>query len=221
MLKFFKHQTFLNKNSFSGVKKEIINNQGNLFKTPKRYQSNMGNFMQMIPPITKFILYANGFIYGIGFFMSYGDYIKQFFYHPLAMKHAKYHVLLTSHFAKGNFLDFALDSLITLLVGRNLELMLGYQQFLRLVLSSIGIGSIFLLMFHKDNYFVKSDAIFRALIMYILFLNPSAKFMMIPFPIQIPGYVFGIVVLLLDYFTGKWVNFGGTLAGFLMVRGLI
>jgi membrane associated rhomboid family serine protease len=218
MLKFLKTQSFLNKNNLKYTKK--ITEQ-NLHKMPKRHQSNMNDFFSNIPPITKFIMYANGFIYGIGFFMSYGDYIKQFFYHNMALKHGKFHVLLTTHFAKGNFFDFVIDTLFTVMIGRQLEFMLGYQNYLKLILTSVGLGSFILLTMHNENYFIKSDAIFRAMIMYIVLLQPQAKFMLFPFPIGVPGYVLAGIVLLLDLLTKKWVNFGGAGAALLMSRGLI
>ena len=192
-----------------------------LFKAPKKFQSNQNNLFFSLPLYTKYILLASTTIFGIGIFMKDSDYIKTFFYHKYAMRHGKYHVLITSHFAKANFVDFAIESLLIGLIGSTLEPTLSSPVFLKLILSSVGIGSAFLLAFHKEDTFFKSEAIFRAMIMCILFKNPQQSFMLFPLPFQIKAWILGALLVALDFYTKKWANFGGTIAGYAVATGLL
>ena len=198
----------------------------NLFRNPKKNFSNFNNNFNNNPfsriaPITRNILIGNCIIYGIGMFMTNQQYIMEFFYHKYALKHNKWHVLITAHFAKANFFDFFLEGLITGLVGTQLEQMFGSALVKKLVLSSIGIGSLMLITMHKDDYFFKTEAILRGMIMYFVLVNPNASFYLFPLPIQIQAKWLGIFVVGMDMLTAKYANFGGTFAALMITRGLL
>ena len=153
--------------------------------------------------------------------MNHNDYIKTVFYHPLALSHGKYQTLITSHFAKKNFLELTLDSLIVYLIGNQLEFMLGSQVFLRLMLASAGFGTILMVMFHKQNYFTRTDCLLRGMIMYFVLQNPNQTFILFPLPFNIQAKFLGLIIVGIDLLSGKFANFGGTFAAYALLRGFI
>ncbi len=191
-----------------------------LFKPPKRYQSN-NNPLNMLPTVTRRIVIANTFFFGLGLFMNNRQYITEFFYHKYAIKHNKYHVLITSHFAKANFLDYLLETFITGLLGSQLESMLGSQTFLKLIGASIGVGSILLLTMHKEESFFKSEAVLRGILWYFVLSNPQQSFYIFPLPIQVKALWLGVFIGLMDFISQRWANFGGLVAALLITRRLI
>lgn len=185
----------------------------------KNFSTN--NMFNRIAPVTRNILLGNCLIYGIGFFMTHQQYIMEFFYHKYALKHNKWHVLITAHFAKANFFDFFLEGLITGLIGTQLELMVGSALMKKIVFSSIAIGSALLVTMHKDDYFFKTESILRGLIMYFVLMNPNASFFLFPLPIQVQAKWLGVFVVGMDLLTSKYANFGGTFAAFMITRGIL
>jgi membrane associated rhomboid family serine protease len=226
MFRHLKGQTLLNatKKSFS-IDKQIFQEEKRLFKSPRRFFSNGfgggNNPLSMLPSVTRRIVIANCVFFGIGLFMNNRQYITEFFYHKYALKHNKYHVLITSHFAKANFFDFLIETFLTGMLGSQLETMMGSPAFLRLVGASVGIGSLLLLTMHHEDSFFKSEAIFRGIIMYYVLSNPNTSFFLFPLPIQVKAMWVGILIVGLDFLSGKWANFGGLAAAFLLTRRMI
>jgi membrane associated rhomboid family serine protease len=226
MFRHLKGQTLLNssKNIFN-LDKQILNKDKKMFTSPRRYFSNGfgggNNPLSMLPTITRRIVIANCIFFGIGLFMNNRQYITEFFYHKYALSHNKYHVLITSHFAKANFFDFLIETFLTGMLGSQLETMMGSQAFLRLVGASVGIGSLLLITMHKEDSFFKSEAIFRGIVMYYVLSNPNTSFFLFPLPIQIKAMWVGILIVGLDFLSGKWANFGGLAAAFLLTRRMI
>ena len=196
------------------------NFRNNLFKTPKRFQSQMNNPFNSLPIVTKRIVIANCLIFGLGLFMNSRQYITEFFYHKYALQHNKFHVLLTTHFAKANLFDFLIDTFITGLLGSQVENMLGMVTFQKLVMGSMALGSILMIGMVKDDAFYKSEAILRGLIYYFVFSNPQQQFYLFPLPIQIKVMYVGVFIAVMDYLSGRWGNFGGLLAALLLTRRL-
>jgi membrane associated rhomboid family serine protease len=220
MFKHFRTQAFFNTTKQMG-KKLTIENKSKLMNYPKKYNSSLNNPLQFIPPITRGIIIANCAIYFLGFFMSNRAYITEFFYNRMALQHNKYHVLITSHFAKANFFDFFIETLLTGLIGSQLEPMMTSPVFLRLVVASMAIGSVLLITMHKDSTFFKSEAIFRSLIMFFVFQAPQQHFYLFPLPIKIKAMWLGFIVVFLDFISNRWANFGGTIAALLIAKRLI
>ena len=65
-----------------------------------------------------------------------------------------------------------------------------------------------------------NDAILRGLIFSIIFQNPSASFMLFPFPINIPAWAIAALILSIDLMRFHVGAFGGVTAGYLMVNML-
>ena len=201
-----------NKSSFTGEffkksKKKFSNGFGGIFGTPG--------------PVVKMILWGNCIVYGFSWIMGQGDYVKNFFYHPLALNHGKFQTLITSHFAKKNILDITLDSIVIYLIGNQLEFMLGSQVFMKLMIASMGISSILLVLTHKQNYFTRTDALLRGMIMYFVLQNPNQTFILFPLPFNVQAKILGLLIVGMDLISQRYANFGGTFAAFLLIRGII
>lgn len=218
---FAKNSTLLKANKKTIDPQTLSTNGSRKFYTSPRRMFSNTNPLNLIPPITRAILYANCGIYFFGYFMSNADYIKSFFYNQHALRNGRFQTLVTCHFAKGNFLDFVIDTVITGLIGSSTERMLSSGLMKRLVFASAGLGSLLLITMHKENSFIKSDAILRGLIMAMIFIMPNSSFMLIPFPIQVKAAWIGIILVCLDFISAKWVNFGGTIAAFMLTKKLI
>jgi membrane associated rhomboid family serine protease len=191
-----------------------------LFKMPRRNMSD-NNPLNMLPTVTKRIVIANTFFFGLGLFMNNRQYITEFFYNKYALRHNKYHVLITSHFAKANFLDYLLETFITGLLGAQLEQMMGTQSFMRLIGASIGFASVLLLTMHKEDSFFKSEAVLRGILWYFVLSNPQQSFFIFPLPIQVKALWLGVFIGVMDYLSHRWANFGGFFAALLLTRRLI
>ena len=179
-------------------------------------------FFQQGPKVTKMIVMANCGIYLTSLFMSHIDYIKTFLFHRSNLKNKSHlHTLITSHFTKLNIVELLIDGIVVAQLGKGIELLIGPSQFGKLVLCSAALGSAFLISFHKENNFIRSDAILRGMLMYFVFKNPNASFMLMPFPIEIKAAWLGMFITTVDILGSKWVNFGGTLAGLLVSKNLI
>jgi membrane associated rhomboid family serine protease len=211
------HKSKLGKSMFNKHQKP----SNNFFKIGKKKFSNGFGMFTSPGPVVKCILYGQVFIYGMSFFMNYNDYIKNVFYHPLALNYNKYQTLITSHLAKKNFFEFAIDSVILYLIGNQLEFMMGSQIFMRLVLASMGFSSILLVFLHKDNYFTKTDSILRGIIMYFILQNPNQSFILFPLPINVQAKYLGLLIVGLDLLSQRYANFGGSIAAFALLRGMI
>ena len=184
------------------------------------------NFFNMPPGFgfsstTKYLVIGFSGMYLIKLFMNERSYIQEFFYHKYALQYKKIHTLVTSHFVSTNILDFIINVIITGLIGTNLEMMYGSAVYSKLVLSSMALGSLFLILFHKDNSFIKSEAILRGMMMYLVLANPNASFMLFPLPFSIKAKFLGAILVGIDLLTRKYVNFGGTFAAAAITTGII
>jgi membrane associated rhomboid family serine protease len=184
------------------------------------------NFFNMPPGFsisstTKYLIIGFSGLYLMKFFMNERSYIQEFFYHKYALQYKKIHTLVTSHFVSTNFLDYIINVVIIGLIGSNLEMMYGGAVYSKLVLSSMVLGSVFLILFHKDNSFIKSEAILRGMMMFLVLSNPNASFMLFPLPFQIRAKILGILLVVIDLLTKKYVNFGGTFAAAAITTGFI
>lgn len=213
----FKH--FKGKSLFGSIKHD--NTKSKFIHLNKKSFSNGINPLQALPPVTRAIVLANTGFFVLSWFMNKGEYIRQFFYHKYALSHNKYHVLITAHLANAGIFSFLIQTVFTGLLGSQLEMMLGSIMMKKLVLSSMGFGSILLLLMHKEESYFKTEAIFRGLIMYLVFSNPNQIITLFPFPLRFQAKWFGIFVVALDLMTQRYANFGGTIAAFALTRGLI
>ena len=179
------------------------------------------NFFNRVPEVTRYLIYGNMLFYSFRFVLDRNAYVKELYYHRMAIANGRFHTLLTCHFAKSGFFEFIVDTLILGLVAGQQEMMLGQAALKKMVLCGMGFGSLGLLLFHRDDYFTKSDAIFKTIIFYFIFSFPGGKIMLFPFPFQIkPIYIAGFSIAI-DMLGLKWANLGGSLAGFLLAKRII
>eukprot|EP00340_Litonotus_pictus_P001553 CAMPEP_0170529690 /NCGR_PEP_ID=MMETSP0209-20121228/27810_1 /TAXON_ID=665100 ORGANISM="Litonotus pictus, Strain P1" /NCGR_SAMPLE_ID=MMETSP0209 /ASSEMBLY_ACC=CAM_ASM_000301 /LENGTH=94 /DNA_ID=CAMNT_0010821957 /DNA_START=384 /DNA_END=664 /DNA_ORIENTATION=+ len=90
--------------------------------------------------------------------------------------------------------------------------MAGEETVRRLIMYSMGASSGLLLMSRNDGYYVKSDAIIRGFIYYVVFKNPQTSFYLFPLPFQIKAMYIGVIMATIDVLSGKTCNFGGAIA---------
>lgn len=212
------NKSILTRSTKNSISKNFNNG---LIKTPRRNFSSPFDNLPGMNPILKGILIGNTLIYFLGFSMSEGQYVRTFLYNRDSIQQGKLQVLLTSHFAKVNFFDYAIDTLLTGLIGLQVSTLSSAVVFQKLISSSVLISMGIMLTMHKDMYYVKSEAILRGIIMYMIFLNPNMSFYMIPFPFQIRAMYIGVFLVLIDLISRKHCNFGGTIAAYLLTRRLI
>jgi membrane associated rhomboid family serine protease len=212
----FKHFKNLNNNKIfqEKLKQHKLTNNFS-----KRNFFNMPGFN--FSSTTKYLAIGFSGMYLIKLFMDDRSYIQEFFYHKYALQYKKFHTLITSHFVSTNLFDYIMNIVIIGLIGSNIEMMFGSVVYSKLIVSSMALGSLFLILFHKDNSFIKSDAILRGMMMYLVLSNPNTSFMLFPFPFQIRAKILGALLVLIDILTKKYVNFGGTFAAAAITTGFI
>jgi len=153
--------------------------------------------------------------------MNYSDYIKTFFYHPLAIKHGKAYTLITAHFAKQGLFDYAIDTLLLVLLGKQMEVLASVTIINKLLISSCAIGSILLIFTHDKNYFIRTDCVIRSLICYFVLQFPKQGVMLFPLPFLIQGRYIIALMIFFDLLTKKYCNLGGLAGAFLVLKGYI
>jgi hypothetical protein len=191
-----------------------------IFNFQKKNMSN-NNLFEDIPTWTKRILLANTFFFGCGFIMKNSDYLSNFFYNKESLDKKRYQVLISSHFVKPSTFNFVIDTLITGLMGRYVEWMLGPQAFLKLLGYSLAFGSTILVYTHRDHTFTTTECILRSILWYAILSNPNQSFWIFPIPFQIKALYAGILLFAYDILHAKWANFGGLLAAAIIARKLI
>lgn len=199
------------------LKKEFVMN----YVSKKSMSFFNGGFPTMIPNAIKYCIGASTLIYILGFTKSYPEYIKTFMFNDNSIRSGNIISLLTCHFTKAGFFDLLIDSFIMVLISSSIVSYTGVAGLNTLIASSIGISSIILLLTSTGNYHIKSDAIFRGLIWYIIFQNPQSSFFLFPLPIQIKAIYIGYFLVFIDLLTKKPSNFGGSIAAYLLSKGRI
>jgi len=82
----------------------------------------------------------------------------------------------------------------------------GFVLFILFYLSAIVISSLTTLFKHKDNYVYNSVGAsggVAAVVFASILLNPKSKLMIIPIPIPISGYIFGILYLVYSQYMSR------------------
>jgi membrane associated rhomboid family serine protease len=229
---------FSNKSNFNQFNLNLKNkvNQGSQFSQGKgnfnqnsfNYKSFFGkfskkNFMQgggnpiaNLLPLTRALVIGNITMYGLSFLYSKRDYTTNFLYNIRSIEKGKILTPITSHFSKNNTIDFAIDTLITALIGNNIESTLGTQLMQRMVLLS-GLGA--LVITHltcKQDEFIHPETIVRFIIYFLTVQNPNLQIFLFPLPFQVKiMYVAGIVAFF-DLIQNKMYNFSPLMVCMLM-----
>lgn len=198
--------------------------QNTAFSQKKMYYQSKkgffnGGFNFIVGPTIRLVLSGYIGIYLLGWTMSQGQYIKQFLFEKSSFYSGNFLSLVTSHFTKIGTLDFILESLITVLLANNIVMMHGEAILKRLITHAVGYSSLIMLLFHNsDGIYLKSDAITRSLIYFIVFKNPQHSFILFPLPFPIKAMYLGIFLVIMDIMSAKHCNFGGAISAFALAR---
>lgn len=151
------------------------------------------------------------------------SFLNNFTFSRFNLSRGYLHTLFTCHFAHMSFLTYLLDTIILYLFCSNLSMMYGPLFVTKLILLSMGIGSLFLFLQHQSGFarpFYGNDAIMRGLIFAVIFQNPAATFYLIPLPIPIPAWFIAVFLLGIDFLSFNTAGFGGVTAAYLMLNYL-
>ncbi|WP_353778476.1 rhomboid family intramembrane serine protease [Winogradskyella sp. 3972H.M.0a.05] len=104
---------------------------------------------------------------------------------------------------------------------------LGQFEFIVIYISSLILGSLFSLYFHKDNYYysaVGASGAVTGILYSAILLRPDMNLYMFFIPVPIPAYIFGIGYLLFSIYgmknklgnIGHDAHFGGAVGGYIV-----
>ena len=112
-----------------GIINKNTSSKSKLFfdKFSKKNFMQGGNPLLNLLPFTRALVIGNIVMYGLSFFLSKRDFTINFLYNIRSIEKGKFHTPVTSHFSKNNTIDFAIDTLITGLIGNNIESTIGTQ----------------------------------------------------------------------------------------------
>lgn len=199
----------LNKTNFGNNFNQNQNNTKSFFSkfNRKNFLQGGGNPLVNLLPFTRALVIGNVVMYGLSFFMSKRDFTTTFLYNTRSLERGKIQTPLTSHFSKNNTIDFAIDTLITALIGNNIESTLGTQLMQKMVLFS-GLGALAIThLTCRQDEFVHPETIVRFIIYFLTIQNPNLQIYLFPLPFQVKiMYVAGIVGLF-DIIQNKMYNF--------------
>ena len=155
----------------------------------------------------------------MGYTMDVNQYARKFLYNK---NNSNSYTIVTCHFAKLSAFELILDSFILTLIGSNISMMGGDLVLKKLVGFSVVLSGLLMMLTPKDeSVYQKSDAIIRGVLMYLIAINPKSSFLLFPFPIQVKAMYLGVVMVLIDLYTNKHCNFGGTFAAIGLTMGII
>ncbi|OSY87676.1 protease [Tenacibaculum holothuriorum] len=133
--------------------------------------------------------------------------------------------MFTSGFLHVDYLHLFLNMYALYLFGKVVAVNFGEINFLLIYFGSLLAGSMYSLYQHKNEYYYSavgasggvSGIIFSAILLY-----PDMSLIMLPIPIPLPGYVFGIGYLLYSIYgmksnlgnIGHSAHLGGAIGGF-------
>lgn len=211
----------LKEKNFSNLKhKQLLNIKKSLqpIKISKKGFFNGGGNNFLSTPI-KYVLIGNTIIYVLGLSMNQSTYVREFFFNKNSFFRGKYYTIITNHFAKRNFFEFAIDSFIISSIGGSISMMAGEAILQKLIINSIASSSIILLLSTPSEVHYHSDAILRGVIYYLVFRDPKMSFMLFPFPINVKAMYIGFFIGVIDVLSGKFCNFGGLFAALMLLKG--
>ena len=122
------------------------------------------------------------------------------------VRERSYYQLITSGFIHANFQHLLFNMLSFFFFAFQLEAIVGPINFLIIYFVGMVISDIPTLIKEKDNpeyaSLGASGAVSAVVFSSILF-NPMAKMMILPFPVGIPAFLFGIIYIVWCYFAEK------------------
>lgn len=216
MYKIIKQKSILNntnKKIFSKTNLNAIN------KTQKKGFFSGGNGSGLVPNFVKYCIYGSIGIYFMGVGMQDGQYIRKFLFNKESFLNGNYHTIITNHFTKTNLFDLIIDCGITYLLSGSIAMVAGEAMITKCIIYGIGISSAILLLQNDRGTYYKCDSILRSIVWLMILRNPMQSFTLLPFPITIKAFYLGIFLAVIDLMSGKYCNFGGAAAAYILTKG--
>ncbi|MDV7188017.1 rhomboid family intramembrane serine protease [Lutibacter sp. TH_r2] len=136
--------------------------------------------------------------------------------------------MLTSGFLHVDVMHLILNMYVLYIFAPILIGNLGVIKFLIIYFGSLLAGNLYTLFFHKDELYysaVGASGAVAGVIYGAILLDPTMKLFMIPLPIPIPGYIFGLGYLLYSIYgmkkqlgnVGHSAHLGGAIGGYALM----
>lgn len=189
-----------------------FSNKNNSFKNffskfSRKNFNNQPNPLSNLLPFTRAMVIGNIVMYGLSFFFSKRDYTTNFLYNITSLQNGRLLAPFTAHFSKDNTLTFAIDTLITGLIGNNIESILGTQVMQKMMLFSAAGAIILTHICCRQDEFVRPETVLRFVIYFLCVQNPHSKMFLFPLPFTVKIWWIGAFFGLTDFFQNKWYNF--------------
>lgn len=136
--------------------------------------------------------------------------------------------MLTSGFLHADWLHLGFNMYALYLFGGIVASRLGNINFLLIYFGSLLAGSLYSLYYHKKELYysaIGASGAVSGIVYSAIMLYPKMELMMLPIPIPLPGYVFGVGYLLYSIYgmkkqlgnVGHSAHLGGAIGGFLLI----
>jgi hypothetical protein len=182
----------------------------------KNFCQNGQNPLMTLLPFTRALVIGNCVMYGLSFAFSKEDFSKYFLYNTRSLEQGRILAPITSHFAKNDTVSFAIDTLITGMIGNTIESQVGMQLMQKMVLMS-GLGALAIthLTCGQSDY-ICPETMVRFVIYFMTIQNPHMALNLMPLPFQVKiMYVAGVIGLF-DIISNKMYNFAPLMACMMM-----
>ncbi|WP_275315298.1 rhomboid family intramembrane serine protease [Tenacibaculum bernardetii] len=135
--------------------------------------------------------------------------------------------MLTSGFLHVDWMHLGFNMYALYLFGKVVVVNFGTPYFLLIYVGSLVAGSLYSLYQHKEELYysaVGASGAVSGVIFSSIMLNPDMELIMLPIPIPLPGYIFGIGYLLYSIYgmknqvgnVGHSAHLGGAIGGYVL-----
>lgn len=135
--------------------------------------------------------------------------------------------MFTSGFLHADWMHLLFNMYALYLFGKYVTLNFGTTNFLLIYFGSLLAGSLYSLYTHKDEPFysaIGASGAVSGIVFSAIMLYPDMELIMLPIPIPLPGYVFGIGYLLYSIYgmknklgnIGHSAHLGGAMGGYIL-----
>ena len=135
--------------------------------------------------------------------------------------------MLSSAFLHADYMHLGFNMYALYMFSDSVLFSLGALNYLIVYFSSLFIGNLFSLFYHKSEPYysaVGASGAVSGVVYSAIILNPEMSLILFPIPIPLPGYVFGVGYLLYSMYAmkkqigniGHSAHLGGAIGGFLI-----